>query len=118
LAITAQAESWNCKNDLEIACTSGKCKAEIEGDFTPMSVHVDKSGSMSVCAYTGCWEGIGKVHKSENFVIITGHDLKFSTSQGSENIVIVVDLHDNIAIFKVGAFAHPLICETLKEGEQ
>jgi hypothetical protein len=119
LTATALADSWNCRNDLEIRCYSEKCEAQIKDDFTPMDVSVDNnSGSMSVCAYTGCWEGIGKVFISENFAIITGDDLKFSTAQDSEdmnqNIVIVIDMRDNIAIIKAGTFAHPLICEKLR----
>lgn len=115
-AVMAQAESWNCRNDLEITCDSEKCEAEIKDGFTPMAVSVDNnSGSMSVCAYTGCWEGIGKVFNSENFTIITGHNLKFSSAQDSEgiDIVIVIDRHDNIGIIKAGAFAQPLICNKL-----
>jgi len=114
LTAMAQADSWNCRNDLEITCDSKKCEAQIEDGFTPMDVSVDNnSGSMSVCAYTGCWEGIGKVLKSENFTIITAHHLKFSTAQDSEgiDIVIVIDRHDNIGIIKAGAFAQPLICK-------
>ncbi len=115
LVATAQAENWNCRNDLEITCFSGKCEVRIDNSFTPMDVNVDDSGSMSVCAYTGCWEGTGEVLKSGDFTVITGTDLQFSTAQNSESmnesIVIVIDTHDNVAILKAGAFAHPLICK-------
>ena len=116
-AVNAQAESWNCKNDLEITCNSKKCEAQIDNGFTPMDVNVDDSGAMSVCAYTGCWEGTGEILKSEGFAIIAGHNLKFSTAPNSEgmneSIVIVIDTYDNVAILKAGAFAHPLICKKL-----
>ena len=106
-------ERWDCRNDLEISCDAGHCAAS--ESFTPMDVRIDDAGSMSVCAYSGCWEGTGTVAKSENFVVITGHDLPFSTSPDSSDsqtdIVIAIDKTDQIAMLKAGAFAHPLLCE-------
>ncbi len=82
-----------------------------------MSVTFDDSGSISVCAYTGCWEGTGKVFDGGDFFSLTGHGLKFSTSpERTENIAISLDRRDNIAVLKAGAFAHPLICK--KSGEE
>ncbi len=115
LGITsAETESWQCRNDLEIRCRSGKCEAATENGFTPMSVNFDETGSMSVCAYTGCWEGVGKVSKEADFLILSGQNLKFSTSDSAdmnENIAIILDRKDNIAMLKAGGFAHPLICK-------
>lgn len=109
------AERWLCRNDLEIRCNAENCEVDEENGYTPMSVNFDDSGFMSVCAYSGCWEGTGTVIKSEDFVILTGHDLAFSTSPDSaetnESIVIVLDRSDHVAILKAGAFSHPLLCE-------
>lgn len=105
-------EQWDCRNDIEINCGEGACQA---GDsFTPMDVRVDDAGAMSVCAYTGCWEGTGTVFKSENFVVVTGHDLPFSSApdaSGGQDIVIALDTSDLVAVLKAGSFAHPLLCE-------
>ncbi len=107
----AYAESWQCKNDFEVRCADGKCETETASGFTPMSVTFDDSGMMSVCAYSGCWEGTGKVFRSEDFLTLAGHNLKFSTSpENTENIAISLDLKDRIAVLKAGAFAQPLIC--------
>ncbi len=68
---------------------------------------------MSVCAYSGCWEGTGKISDTENFMMLTGTDLKFSTSADmTESIAITLDKRDFIALIKVGGFAQPLICES------
>ena len=64
-ATVPQPESWQRRNDLEIRCDAENCTAEEEGNFTPMSVTVDDAGLMSVCAYSGCWEGKGTVVKTE-----------------------------------------------------
>lgn len=108
---TAFAESWQCRNDLEISCADGKCSAETEDGFTPMSVSFDDSGKMSVCAYTGCWEGKGEVSSNGNFLMLAGQNLKFSTSDMTENIAITLDKNDNVATIKAGGFAQPLICK-------
>lgn len=107
-------ESWHCRNDLEVRCAEGRCEAQIEGGFTPMDVHVDDSGAMSVCAYSGCWEGTGEVLRGEKFLVLVGHGLAFSTSRESESsradVVMAIDRADRVATLKVGAFAHPLLC--------
>ena len=116
LPATAPTARWACRNDLEISCKAGKCEAG--ESFTPMDVRVDDAGAMSVCAYSGCWEGTGTVVTSEHFVVLTGHDLTFSTAPDSEDskedIVIAIDRDDNVAILKAGAFAHPLLCKKLQ----
>ncbi len=80
-----------------------------------MSVSIADSGTMSVCAYSGCWEGTGNILQSEEFLVLIGHDLKFSTAHDTpsaqEDIAIVLDRADGIATLKVGSFAHPLLCE-------
>ena len=116
LSSTAYAESWVCRNNIEIRCASGNCSAEAKDAFTPMSVSFSDSGKMSVCAYSGCWEGTGRVFDSERFLILTGKSLKFSTAsnpgQMRQDVAISLDRKDNVAILKAGEFAHPLICES------
>ena len=113
LPATAATTSWQCRNDVEISCNAEACEAS--ESFTPMDVWVDDAGSMNVCAYSGCWEGIGTVAQSEAFIVFTGHDLTFSTAPDAEDrkedIVIAIDRADHVAILKAGAFAHPLRCQ-------
>lgn len=117
LSSTAPTARWQCRNDLEISCDTEHC--ETSDSFTPMSVTVDDAGSMSVCAYTGCWEGTGTVVQSERFVVLTGHDLPFSTApdaaESQADIVIAIDKQDHVAILKAGSFAQPLLCEQLTD---
>lgn len=108
-------ESWQCRNDLEINCHEGRCAAEVDGGFTPMSIDVDDSGSISVCAYSGCWEGTGEILRSGTFLLLIGHDLPFSTSpdaEQKEDIAITIDRNDGVGILKVGTFAHPVLCKS------
>ncbi len=109
----APATNWQCRNDVEVSCNAEGCEAE--DSFTAMDVRVDETGAMSVCAYSGCWEGTGTVVNSEAFIVLTGHNLPFSTApdleDSKEDIVIAIDRADQVAILKAGAYAHPLLCE-------
>ncbi len=81
-----------------------------------MSVHVDGSGAIAVCAYSGCWEGTGTVVPGDKFLLLIGRGLEFSTARGSESatadIVIAIDRGDGVATLKAGEFVHPLLCES------
>lgn len=112
--------TWDCRNDVEVHCAEGACTVAAADDFTPMDVRVDDSGAMSVCAYTGCWEGTGEVLRSEGFLVWVGHDLEFSTSPGPESsadILVALDLADDVATLKAGQIAHPLLCHPVKSSE-
>ena len=115
----APTAQWQCSNDLEIICDAEHCEAA--ESFTKMDVRFDDTGSMSVCAYSGCWEGTGTVVQSENFVVLTGHGLPFSTApdaaDSQANIVIAIDKQDHVAILKAGSFAQPLLCEQLTDSQ-
>lgn len=81
-----------------------------------MSVDVDDSGGMRVCAYSGCWEGTGEVFRSGRFLVLVGRDLVFSTAPDSpsarEDIALTIDRRDGVGTVKAGAFAQPLLCES------
>jgi len=108
--------TWHCRNDLEVRCAEGTCESVPAGEFTPMDVRVDDSRAMSVCAYSGCWEGNAEILRDERFLVWIGHDLRFSTSPDPESqadILVAIDLADGVASLKAGEFAHPLLCELL-----
>ena len=109
----ASYSAWTCSNqDTEIACDTSGC--EVAETFTPMSVSLD-TGSLSVCAYSGCWQGPpSSVHlASDRFHTFTAKALPFSTAPASvADIAITVDLHSGVATLIVAdVFAHPMHCE-------
>lgn len=114
LGSVSALEKWRCKNDLEVSCLDGGCNATHDESFTPMSISITEAGELSVCAYSGCWEGDAEIVPKERFVIVVGSKLPFSTSPDpgmAEDILIAIDRSDNIALLKVDTFAQPLICE-------
>ena len=109
----AFAINWQCRNhDLEIACDTKQCTpAE---SFTAMDIHLnDITGHMNICAYTGCWEGRGKVLRERHYIIFTAHHLAFSNiiTQIKTSFIIALDTHDHIAVLKGAGYAMPLSCK-------
>jgi hypothetical protein len=108
--------SFSCTNDIEVQCDTDGCSVEDKDAFTPMSVTFDNSGTLSVCAYTGCYEGTAEVWQKASFLSLHAGGLAFSsvasTPDDAEDIAITIDLRDSIAVLKVGAFAQPLLCKS------
>ncbi|MEQ8935516.1 MAG: hypothetical protein RIE56_06970 [Amphiplicatus sp.] len=106
-------EGWSCSNPIEVRCSAEECSAESEA-FTPMSVSVSAAGGFSVCAYTGCWEGVGAPARQEGRLLWTGDDLPFSTSQDGgmqADVTLLLVEKDGLGFVRVAGFASPLLCE-------
>lgn len=102
---------------MEISCDGEGCSTAEA--FTPMSIAFNDDGEMYLCMYSGCWEGRGQVMQTAGFLSIAGADLTWSTDperrSSRQSAAVVLDLHDSIAVMKVGTYAQPLVCEVLKE---
>lgn len=112
--INSVAEEWHCKNDIEVSCLDGSCKVIDDDGFTPMSINVTGTGAVSVCAYSGCWEGAAERVPTDGYFIVVGHRLPFSTNPDprmAQDIILAIDKTDNVGLLKVDTFAQPLICE-------
>ena len=107
------AESWHCRNTLEVQCHAGQCAAEADG-ITPLDVRFDADGGFSVCAYTGCWDGTGKTISNPPHLLISAAQVDWSDpSRQAENrsdVMIAFDSADGIALVKAGVFALPMAC--------
>jgi len=106
----ASATTWVCHNkDMEITCTPEKCTSS--GGFTPMNISFSDHGSMTICAYSGCWEGKGTVLISGNHILISGHKLDWrGATHGSDDFMVALDESTGIAVVNGDGFAMPLIC--------
>jgi hypothetical protein len=112
-SFAAHAAGWNCRNnDLEIRCADGKCEAQREGEFTPFAVSFERSGrSLSVCAYSGCWEGKSRALKSGTHLLLSGRGLKWSgTTPDSADFMVAIDTRDRIGFVQGEGFAMPMTC--------
>lgn len=113
VSVPLHAESWHCRNTVEVQCHAGECAAETQG-ITPLDVRFDASGGFSVCAYSGCWEGAGKAVWNPPHLLISVARVDWSDpSRREENrsdIAIAFDSTDSVALVKAGVFALPMAC--------
>ena len=114
LAAEASRADWHCSNDVEVQCSERTCTANNKGDFTPMDVSFSSTGEFSVCAYSGCWEGMGQMLSTAPYLVIWKPQAHWSnpgeSNENREDVIFALSLSDQIAVLKVGGFAQPLHC--------
>lgn len=103
------AKTWKCTNkDLEIQCTAEKCDSS--DGFTPIQVSINsESGYMSICAYSGCFEGTGVTTKNQSHLLFSG--LALSNAENSADVMVALDIEKKVAVLSGMSFAMPLHCE-------
>ena len=108
------ATTWNCKNDVEIQCDDVSCTSTKGGEFTPMDVRFDTKGSFSACAYSGCWNGKGRVVANGSLIVVQKRLADLSEpnvgTERREDISIMFSTTDRIALVKAGQFVLPMHC--------
>ena len=112
---SAIGKGWQCRNnELEIECVNGKCKSS--ENFTPMNMQLSRSKIITICAYSGCWQGNAKILKVNNFITIIAHNMKPqnpSSASDSRSISMVIDVEDEVAIMKFSSFAQAMSCQSI-----
>jgi hypothetical protein len=112
---SANAKQWVCSNQAaEISC--GKTGCNVAEGFTPMSVGLDTKGKMSVCAYSGCWEGkASKIVKTGSYTTFYSNRLKWSQNEGTGpsyiDASVTIDRRQSYATMLAAGYAHPMTCK-------
>ncbi|MCA1444488.1 hypothetical protein I6F07_30765 [Ensifer sp. IC4062] len=108
----AASGAYSCSNgQFEIRCDSDKCQSS-EG-FTPAGGGVNTgTKDMSVCAYSGCWEG-----KADSIIASQGHIIAYSDRLQGNNpglqptsAAIVIDRETLGATLNAFGFQSPMSC--------
>ena len=109
-------ESWNCRNQIEVWCASDGCAATPPDESTPMDIwaSVGKAGegTISACAYTGCWDGKASVAASAGRYLWTGDNLPFvSSAPGAVgDVTLLILAGDGVGFVRAGGIATPVLC--------
>ncbi len=107
---------WRCRNQIEVWCSADGCAAAADPDaFTPMDIWARTSGAVSVCAYTGCWEGDGKVVRSHGRILWTASNVQFVSGNGGPagaELTLLINESDGVGFVRVSGFANPLLCSS------
>ncbi|WFU51366.1 hypothetical protein [Sinorhizobium terangae] len=108
----AASGAYSCSNgEFEIRCNAYKC--ESSEDFTPAGGGVDTgTKDMSVCAYSGCWEG-----KADSIIASAGHIIAYSDQLQANNpglqptsAAIVINRETLGATLNAFGFQSPMSC--------
>lgn len=105
-------ESWNCRNQVEVWCAADGCAATPPGESTPMDIWASADGPISVCAYSGCWEGKAAASASAGRLVWIGDDLPFKSAVegASGDVTLLILAGDGVGFVRVGGIATPVLC--------
>ena len=109
----AVPHGWACSNDIEVWCSQEGCAAKPREEVTPMAITASPAGHLSICAYTGCWEGEAARAQLKGRLIWAADHLVWSSSQGGEltaNGSLVIIEEKGVGFVEVGGIATPLLC--------
>jgi len=106
-------ETWQCRNQLEVWCAVDGCAANALDAFTPMDIHAQSDGMLSVCAYTGCWKGEAGFTLVQDRALWTADALSFSSMPGGEGeaVTLLISTGNGVGFVHVGGLATPILCE-------
>jgi len=109
---------WRCKNQIEVWCTVDSCAAKDEAETTPMDIWARRDGAFSICAYTGCWDGMAEHTSVNGRLLWAADDIEFLSGRGGFNadITLVIVEKDGVGFVRVGGFASPLLCLRAEPG--
>lgn len=111
-------ERWFCRSEVEVWCEEGRCAAKPLEETTPLSVTASGDRSVSVCAYSGCWEAEGAMLLTANGRSLWVADrARFSSRPegGFETDLTVLIVEggepgEGAGFVRAGGLATPLIC--------
>lgn len=111
-ATPAAAQDFSCSNkSAEISCADGACEVNSDG-FTPMALG-RKGNRLSICAYSGCWEGPITVRRSRGSIDLLYAQVRNSqagASGGMNELAIIYDRGSRTAQMRWGGFANSMDC--------
>jgi hypothetical protein len=115
------AESWNCRNQIEVWCAADGCAATPPDESTPMDIWASADGAISVCAYSGCWEGKAEASAAAGRLLWIGDNLPFvSAIDGAKgDVTLLILAGDGVGFVRAGGLATPVLCRrALKIGDK
>lgn len=105
-------EAWSCRNQIEVWCAADGCAATPPGEFTPIDVFATAAGELSVCAYSGCWQGAATLGGAAGRLLWIGENLPFvSAIEGAAgDVTLLILAEDGVGFVRAGGLATPVLC--------
>lgn len=104
--------AWSCQATHDIRCSDGDCEIAEDPGVVPVAAYFDASGKVSMCAYSGCWEGNGQIQTSRQFHWVLGENLQWDSPNVDDytDVFVVVDISTSSGVAKANDFAVPVVC--------
>ena len=112
-------DAWACDNQIEVWCVADGCDVKDQDETTPMSIVADRTGALSVCAYSGCWEAQANVADFAGRLVWTAENASFSSVPGGSfaaDLTLLIMESDGVGFVRAGGFATPLLCQRRAPG--
>ena len=108
--LPALAQDFTCRNmAAEIRCDGTACAVETES-FTPMELR-RLGNRLSICAYSGCWEGPIRMRRSYGGVTFLSAEVRGSGENRAVAPLSVMVDRDGSAQVRWGSFSNAMTCE-------
>ncbi|MHA7871209.1 MAG: hypothetical protein ACX939_02550 [Hyphococcus sp.] len=104
---------WRCRNQVEVWCAVDGCAAKAEDETTPLDIWArGDTGEVSICAYSGCWEGGGRLSRTKGRLLWAADGVPFTARSGgfSADVTLLIIEKDGVGFVRVGGFATPVLC--------
>lgn len=104
--------AWRCRNQVEVWCAADGCAATDAESFTPIDATAEDDGALSVCLYSGCFDGKAKRLRSDGRSLWLGDGLKFVSSfdGASGDVTLLIIENDGVGFVRAGGLATPVLC--------
>ena len=112
LPLPAAAQDFSCRNEAaEIRCADGKCEVEAQA-FTPMALE-RHGATLTLCAYSGCWEGRLLVRRTRGDIELLFAELRATGPERRPggSIAVIHDRRERTAQMRWGGFSNAMACE-------
>ena len=110
--------TWSCQSQVEVWCTVDSCAAKAEDETTPLDVWAREDGEISVCAYTGCWEGAAQFSNTDGRLVWAARNLDFTSGRGGfgADVSLMIITGEGVGFVRAGGLATPLLCARAEPG--
>jgi hypothetical protein len=106
----APPEAWRCTNQVEVWCSADSCATSAADETTPLDITASSARRISICAYSGCWEGEAGFWVIEGRRLWAAKALPFTSGLGESDATLLIE-PDGVGFVRAGGLATPVLCE-------
>lgn len=109
--LPALAQDFHCRNEAaEIRCVENGCEVE-KDSFTPMELRRE-GATLSICAYSGCWEGPVLMRRTRGGITFLSAEV-YSTAPAQPSHTALSVIYDRVGTAQIRwlGFSNAMTCK-------